>query len=214
MMDKKFKIELTQLLAVEGKDECNFFMALLKKNGILNVQLVDIGGKDKFPIEFDLLNSLEGFNRLTSIGFVRDAEGNPAESALSSICHLLKKYGLPFPKALGEIAQDDKLRIGIYIMPDNAGTGMLENLCLKTIDNTSNYDCVDRFIKCFTQNMPGEERSVFNEPKARVQAYLASRAPIVNSLGIGGLKGFRNMDHECLVDIKNFLNKLYSGVIQ
>ncbi len=90
-MDKNIKITSTRLLAVEGKDECNFFNALLKHLVISNVQVVNIGGKDKFPVEFPLLYNQEGFSKIQRLGFVRDAEVNPAQSAFDSICGLLKE---------------------------------------------------------------------------------------------------------------------------
>lgn len=138
-MDKNIKITSTRLLAVEGKDECNFFNALLKHLLISDVQMVDIGGKDKFHREFSLLYNLEGFGKIEQLAFIRDAETNLAKSAFDSICDLLKKKGLSVPKWPNKIQLNVKPYIGIFIMPDNSGTGMLENLCLKTIESLPQY---------------------------------------------------------------------------
>lgn len=73
-MNKNFKISAHKLLAVEGKDECNFFNILLKRVNLNSVQTVDIGGKNKFSIELPLLKNMEGFKQIHAIGFVRDAE--------------------------------------------------------------------------------------------------------------------------------------------
>ncbi|MBI5418255.1 hypothetical protein HZA55_10000 [Candidatus Poribacteria bacterium] len=208
-MDKKTKIESTCLLAVEGKDECNFFEALLKHINLNNIQIVDIGGKDKFPNEFQNLYNMERFNKIEYLGFIRDAEKNPAQSAFDSICRVLNEHKLSIPAKINEIKNNTNPNIGIFIMPDNSGMGMLENLCLKTIELSPQYTCVNEFIACFTQHQKEEEKIIFNDPKARVQTYLASRSPIVNSLGLGAKNGYWNFDHSCLDDIKKFLKSLF-----
>lgn len=208
-MDRNFKIQKTKLLAVEGKDECNFFEAFFKYFQLDNIQTIDIGGKDRFKNEFPLLYAMEGFSELTHIGFVRDAETNPAHLAFASICNILKEYNLPCPSTINEIIKNN-IAVGIFIMPDNQGTGMLENLCLKSIKNKPVQSCIDAFIDCFKKIQVDEEKGKFNEPKSRVQSYLASRSPIVKSLGEGALKKYWDFNHPCFSDIKLFLTQLFN----
>ena len=47
-MTRKITIKENRILAVEGKDEVNFFKALLKYENIEKIQIEDIGGKDNF----------------------------------------------------------------------------------------------------------------------------------------------------------------------
>ena len=224
-MDKNTSIKSSRLLAVEGKDECNFFKALLKILGIEtvdlrqiasplvglsnDVQLVDIGGISKFHNEFSNLYNLDGFNKVNVIGFIRDAEKNPPMSAFDSICEILKKFNMPIPRELGIICKTGRPYTAIFVMPDNAGTGMLENLCLKTIESNPSYGCVIKYVECFSQHQNKKEEKKFNEPKSKVQAYLASRSPIVNSLGLGALNAYWNFHHVCLNEIKEFLKSLF-----
>ncbi len=208
-MEDKFKIKSTRLLVVEGKDECNFFKALLKHLDIKDVQLVDVGGINKFQYEFPTLYNMEGFNKVNVIGFIRDAEKKPAENAFNSICNIIKKYDLPVPNARGIVCKLGIPNTAIFIMPDNAGTGMLENLCLKTIESTPFYDCVIKYVECFSQHQSLEEKKKFNEPKSKVQTYLASRSPIFNSLGLGAFEGYWDFNHSCLNEIKGFLKSLF-----
>ena len=88
----KKKIVEEQLLLVEGKDECNFFEALLTYEKIKQVQCIDIGGKDKFANEFTAWFNMEGFKAVSAIGLVRDAETNQAQSAFESLCYNLKEH--------------------------------------------------------------------------------------------------------------------------
>jgi len=209
-MDSNFKIESKRLLAVEGKDECNFFKALLKRMNVEGVQIVDIGGKGKFPSEIRLLNNMDGFGEISTIGFVRDAEMNTAESAFDSVTGVLRKLDLPTPGKPGEITTTGSPRVSIFIMPDNAGKGMLEDLCLRTIAEERSYACVDAYIQCFSEFLPEAKKERFNEPKARVLAYLATRIPVVNSLGLAAQKGFWQLEHESFQDIRDFLKRLYN----
>jgi hypothetical protein len=208
-MDKNFRIKHKKVLAVEGKDECNFFDALLKYMEFNNIQTINVGGKDKFKSEFELFYGLEGFDQITHLGFVRDAETNSAQSAFESIGGILKVYHLPCPDKRNSITNDHKLCVGIFIMPDNQGTGMLENLCLESIKKTPVEACLDAFVACFKKIQINAEKLKFNEPKSRVQSYLATRSPIVNSLGLGAKNKYWNFDHLCFNDIKRFISELF-----
>ena len=110
---------------------------------------------------------------------------------------------------LKEIVKDNKLWVGIFIMPDNENKGMLENLCLETIISSPQKACIDEFTTCFSPHILPEEQENFKEPKARILSYLATRAPIVYSLGIAAKKGYWNFDHESLDKIKKFLTELF-----
>jgi hypothetical protein len=230
-MNEKIKIISKKILAVEGKDECNFFQALLKHSKIESilwfqyienikkdpgfsvsneaVQLIDIGGKDKFKEELEALTVLQGFDNIEKMGFIRDAEINPAESAFTSICNILKSLHLPFPPASNEVIKNIKPSVGVFIMPDNKNSGMLESLCLKALENQKIKNCIDDFISCFYIDMNQSEKDKFNEPKSRVLSYLASRSPIVNSLGLSAQNGYWDFSHGCFDEIKKFLRDLF-----
>jgi hypothetical protein len=207
-MEKNFRIRATKLLAVEGKDECNFFESLLRYERMDGVQLVDIGGKDKFQIELPLLTKVEGFRNVEVIGFIRDAEDLVADSAFNSVCETLRKNNLPVPVSINILA-DGRPKIGIFIMPDNQNCGRLEDLCLQTLEGRKIFDCIDDYILCFSSVMDQVEREKLNGPKARVLSYLASRAPIVNSLGLGAQNGYWDFSNDCFSEIKRFLHSLF-----
>jgi len=205
------RITSTHLLTVEGKDECNFFDALLKHENIKDIQVIDIGGKDKFKVEIPFLINAEGFSDVQSLGFIRDAEENQANSAFSSICSILKNnknYKLPIPKNMNKVIPEQNKRIGVFIMPNNLERGMLEDLCLESIKiNNPVYNCVNKYIDCCLHFSENEN---MNKSKARVQTYLACKKPIVNSLGIAAQKGHWDFKNQCFSDIKQFLHALFN----
>ena len=193
----------TRLLAVEGDDEINFFKKLLEVIGISN--LVDIrksGGKDKFKDLMRAFTVTRGFKSLEIIAVIRDADKNAAD-AFKSITGVLRKIGLKTPDKPGGYSGGGPA-VGVFIMPDNSSGGMLEDLCLDTVNDHEAMKCVDDFIYC-TQKL---NESPNNIPKAKVQAFLASKPKIVNSLGLGAQKGYWNLESEKLQPLITFLNRL------
>jgi hypothetical protein len=215
-MQENLEIKSSKVLIVEGLDECNFFEVLLKSLEIKDVQMINAGGSEKFATEFPAVYLATGFSQIGRLGFVRDAEDNRAECAFESLCNVLKKHELPAPAKINFVDKTANPQIGIFIMPDNQNTGMLETLCLQTLQDLPINQCVDAYINCTSlhrteaTNIPETENAKFNEPKARVQTYLASCVPIRNSLGLGAKKGYWNLEHSCFDGIKNFLKELFS----
>ncbi len=207
-MSSKNRIESTRFLTVEGKDEKVFFEAFLKHLTIADVQVMDVGGKDKFPAAFAGLTAQEGFDEIVCLGIVRDAEQQQAGAPFDSICGILKSNGLPQPSSPGVILPG-KPNIGAFIMPDNSRPGMLEDLCLETVASLPQFKCIDSFIDCFQSSMAPSEAAVFNEAKAKTQIYLATRAPIRSSVGHGAQQHHWNFEHICLNPLKLFLQTLF-----
>lgn len=203
------KIEKENVLAVEGKDEKNFFEALLKNLEIADVQVIDVGGKDKFDKTLSLYIQSEGaLAKIKNIGFVRDAEDHEAESAFQSICTVLKKYDLPCPVKTSEIAENNGVKAKIFIMPNNHDCGMLEDLCISSVRGTDIFNCVESFTKCYESKI---DRDRYNLPKAEMLAYLSTQIPIVNSLGLAARQGVWDFTHQCYNEIKTFLIGLYGN---
>jgi len=94
-------------------------------------------------------------------------------------------------------------------MPNNDKAGMLEMLCLDSINNNNQvcYIEMQKYIECLDNHYKGN--TSFNIHKAQTQIYLASKILIVNSLGIGALKGYWDFDNEVFKDIKDFLTALF-----
>jgi hypothetical protein len=194
--NKPNKIERENVLAVEGKDEHNFFEALLKFLDFQDVQIIDVGGKDNFKGAFSALIQTEGaLNIMRNIGFVRDAEEHEAQSAFDSICSVLsglKEYNIPCPPKSCEVFEEMGKKVGVFIMPNNKDRGMLEDLCIKSIESTDIYHCVKCFEQCYGEKI---DKAKYNESKAIILAYLSTRVPIVNALGLAARQNVWDFSH-------------------
>jgi len=180
----------------------------LKFEKIEGVQVTDVGGKDKFKTRFKNINSEDSFSEIEKLGLIRDAEDLPAKSAFDSICSVLDSLDLPKPSKVLEIT-DTVPQICVYIMPNNQSNGILEDLCLQSLKNKPIINCISNFSACHEKIFLKEEKEKYNPSKAKVISYLATRAPITNSLGVAAQNKYWDFNHECFKDIKNYLNKLF-----
>ena len=192
-----------KVLAVEGKDEVNFFDALLKHLGITDdVEVRDVGGKYQFKSELPALVRTTGFSDVEVFVIIRDADTD-ANAAFESIRDILKGQDLEPPSQINQFS-DGNPRIGIFIMPGNSDTGMLEDLCLKTVDEQPAMECANVFIDC---------ASGLRDPpqvmaKAKAQVFLAAMPEIANSVGVGAQKGYWNFNSDELDDLISFIDNL------
>jgi hypothetical protein len=92
-------------------------------------------------------------------------------------------------------------------MPDCENEGMLEDLCLKSVENDSVFKCAEKFLDCVNTSAKEEEKPK-NLSKAKAQTFLAGKKEIASSTGVGAQKGYWNFDHECMNKIKQFLENL------
>ncbi len=199
---ERLEISSKKLLLVEGKDEENFFQALLSIMAYDNkIQVIGVSGKGNFSSKFNTLVKAPNFSDVESIGFVRDADNN-AKSAFESICSVLRTKNYVAPISSG-LYSNGNPRIGVFIMPDNKSCGMLEDLCLQSIKNLPINDCISDFIGC----IPNKDKS-FESSKSKVQIYLSSKTPIVNNLGLGAQKKYWDFDNPCFNEIKEFIKNL------
>jgi hypothetical protein len=195
------------VLAVEGEDDRNFFEALLRHMGIVDVQIEPVGGKDQFKNKLPALPKTPGFFDANGVSFVRHlaiVRDKGDDHAFESIANIVKAAGFTPPLASGRFS-DGAPRVGIFIMPGQGVYGtMLEDLCLETVKNHPAMDCVGPFAECI-RGLTHPPRS---PSKAKCQAFLAAQVEIANAVGVGALKGYWNLNSPALDGLKGFLSQM------
>ncbi|MBC8234641.1 hypothetical protein H8E77_34290 [bacterium] len=173
-----------KVIAVEGKDEVEFFRALFRYIEITDIEIYNVRGKEQFKTKLPALVRMPGFSDVEAFAVIRDADKN-ANAAFQSISGTLRKQHLESPNQMNQFSEG-KPKIGIFIMPGNSDEGMLEDLCLKTVQSHLAMKCVDAFSDCVSKlEIPPRNMS-----KAKAQAFLAAMPEITNSVGIGAHKGY------------------------
>lgn len=194
------EINKPKLIAVEGNDEVNFFSALLKHIGITDIQIENFEGKTNFNAKIKAIVNVPGFRNVKSFALIRDADDLPPQSAFDSIKSSLQKAKLPKPNQINQFTKFSP-SVGVFIMPGNSEEGMLEDLCLASIKSYPVNNCIDTYIDC-------SKTEVTNLSKSKTLCYLATKSPLVSSLGLGALKGHWDLDSSVFDELKEFLSQM------
>ena len=215
-MLEKIQITQSKLLLVEGQDEVSFFDVLLKHLDLRDVQVIEVGGRDKFRLEFpNIRNLTNNFETLTSYAVIRDADVDKA-AAFQSVKGVLAANGQTAPNSVDTWDLNTSPKVGVYILPGEDEPGMLEDLCLQTVTGTPVMPCVVSFMECLREKLedappnqerhPGEEYFYPRNPhKAKAKAFLASLYGDIPSVGIAARKGIWRLDHAALRPLVDFL---------
>lgn len=205
-------IKSKKVLAVEGSDEENFFDSLLKHMNITDFDIHKVGGKNQFPKKLPALLKTRGFFApdesplVTHLGIVRDKD---EDEAFKSISNIIATVGLKPPTKQSTFS-DGTPKVGIFIMPGNKVEGtMLEDLCLKSVENHPAMKCVDEFASCVSA-LPISPKNI-SKAKVQVfkaQVFLAAQPEVVDSVGLGAQKKYWDFESPALEELKQFLSNL------
>lgn len=201
------QIEKAHILIVEGRDEELFFSALIEDIDLSSIQIMPIGGKTKLPFRLDALKKTPGFETVvSSLGIIRDANENPND-AFKSVCGALKKVNLDVPTKPLKLTKG-RPQIIISIMPDFTECGMLEDLCLRAVEQNPAIICVNNYFECLkNQGLPLPK----NISKAKMHVFLASRKEACKRLGEAAQAGYFPWSHSSFDHVKKFLRLLISN---
>jgi hypothetical protein len=204
-IEDKLRIEKLKLLIVEGRDEEEFFGVLLEKLGIRDVQIAGVGGKTKIRPNLKTLKITDPFfDRVTSLGIIRDADEN-CNDAFKSVQDALKAAGLPCPKK--PLVPTKALpKVTVLILPPGAARGALEDICLASAKEDLTMACVDDYFNCL--DAKGIGRPVKDFVKAKARVFLSSRADPILDVGIAAKKGYWSFDAPEFEKVKGFLRSL------
>lgn len=187
-------IEKQRLLIVEGKDEQGFFHALLKHLQIASIQILPVGGKDKFALEIQSITKLSGFAAIERIGIVRDSDANP-KGAFDSVCSALRKVQLPTPPEITDFFRNHATNrcIGAAPITNRLKSYAGRHLPDYLIEEDVAFTCLQDYFACLEKhnikhhNIKHTDNAI---AKARLHAFLASRDEPDLRLGEAAQKGY------------------------
>lgn len=199
------------LLVVEGQAEIPIFREMRRHHSIEGFQTFAINGRNKQRGFFKNLAVSPHFRTpvadcaglMRAVAVVLDAEDDAA-STFRSVRDALLNAGLPAPDAPGGIAEGE-LRVGVFLVPDNQTPGMIETLCLRSVDGDPALACLDEYFRCF---VAGGGTLPTNMHKARAQAFLATRPKPNLSVGIAAEERYWSLGHAAFSPLTDFLRKL------
>ncbi|OGF67146.1 MAG: hypothetical protein A2Y62_08865 [Candidatus Fischerbacteria bacterium RBG_13_37_8] len=199
------KIENENILLVEGKDDKRFFYAAIKFFNFTDIQVESYDGKDNFKNKIEVFTKkTPGWNKVSSLGIIRDANDNP-KGAFQSVIDALKALDLPTPEEPMKVAPGIP-KVSIMIVPAIDKQGELEDMCLESLINDPSLPCINQYFSCLNNS---KIEIPIKEAKAKIQAFLASRKDPSKRLGEAAEAQYFNFDDEAFLHVKYFLRKLY-----
>jgi hypothetical protein len=157
-------ISKDRILLGEGKDEQVFFNAVLDFEHISNIQVMEYEGKTKLAAFLNELKKRPGYGEVVALGITRDADGSEA-SAKAAVESALAGAGLKLGAASGQPS------VLVHVLHLN-GCGMLEDVCLASLAERPELECVDKYLACCAEK---GQPAPPNLAKARVHAWLACK---------------------------------------
>ena len=222
---RNISISKPKLLLGEGEDESQFLSAFVAHMAIDDIQVIQYGGKSRMEAGLKGIVNLSNFDRVVSLGITRDADYfenplnvlakqnnvNEVQATFNAICAILRnpKINLPAPtspkaKALAE----GKPAVQVFILPDCERAGMLEDLCLATLEAMAEQNCIENYFSCI-QQVTKKIHPTHKLSKARLHAWLAAQEePDLTRLGIAAAKGYLNFNHPAFDQLKAFIQAL------
>lgn len=197
-------IEKPNLLVVEGRDDQEFFEALLKNVALSEIQVLPVGGKTKLRKNLKGLVATENFHAVTGLGIVRDADADPAD-AFEDVRTALRASGLSVPANPIEPSGNDP-RVTVMILPGGGESGSLEDLCLRSVDGDPAILCTDRYFECLDAQQVDHPQHL---SKARVQTFLASLPQTDLRLGVAAQRGYWPLGHDAFQEARDFLRQAF-----
>ena len=197
------EIEQKKQLLVEGKDQQNFFAALITHLSLSDIQVQNYGSVNGLRSFLIALVKARAFASVSSIGIARDAEVC-ARAAFRSVQGALENAGLPVPAKVGERVSGNPA-VSVLILPGDDEPGMLETLLCRTLEGMEVNRCIDDFFEC-AEGLPNV--SIDKPDKARAFAYLTTRPDPHHSVGVAAKSGVWALDHRAFDKARGFLRAL------
>ena len=196
-------LRATKLALVEGKDEVTFYSAIAGHINIPDIEIRSFEGVNNLRGTLEALRGIEGFGRLTSLGIVRDAEGNGA-AALQSARDALGATGFAVP-ARGLERAGASPAVVVLINPHERPSGRFEDVCAESIRDTPVMECVEKYIACLKKLGTGVPA---REWKTRVHAFIAAQEHPEVSLGVAARSGYFPFDHGAFDSVRRLFELL------
>lgn len=206
------------LIICEGRDEQEFLIqylnsaALSDTPGFSNdIQVIDFGGNSELRQKLAVLKNTAGFDQVTSLLVIRDAETN-AEAACREIQHALEKNSFPVPQ-VPHYWEGDLFKVGFVLFPtcDNVvQNGTLEDLCLSILSDPLAANLLEDIDIFLNQLENHHQRSFSRIFKAKLHTYFSVHNDYVSlKIGEAAAAGAFDWNHPALTSLKNFLKEIF-----
>lgn len=196
-------INKPKVLIVEGNDDELLINEILSFLDLSDFQVCNCGGKTLTATIIRTISATPGFSSVNSLGIIVDADRD-ADATFDSVCGSLGAAGLPRPPHPLTLAHGHPNTAAI-ILPHGSHSGVLEDVCLKSVQTYPEILCIDGLFDC-VETRKGSLPTKLS--KAKVQVYLACQSNPCPHLGVGAQMGYWPLADSAYDDIRRFLTLL------
>ncbi len=213
------EIVMQYLILCEGKDTEQFIISYLNSKNLKKdkrfstlIQTFDFGGITQLYDFIANLRNMDGFENVTSMMVIRDAETNP-DNAVRVIKKALKENQLPVPKDgnCWSSIEESGIRTSFTLLPTcelpyTAGT--LEDLCWDILKDEQVVELKDE-AKEFVSHIKQTYNSITShEHKARLHTYFSINEKFVTmKVGEAVRAGAFDLGSERLLPLKKLMEE-------
>lgn len=210
----------TSLLLVEGNDDFHVIHALCKQFKISarnlenpeggNFSVVDCKGIDELfeqiPIRF------KSSQNISTIGIIIDADTN-LQSRWATLQKILNETGFKPPKEFPEsglILIEGKLKIGVWIMPNNDLNGMLEDFIAFLVPKDDKLLPIVETTLHSIETEKLQKYSANHRAKAVIHSWLSWQEEPGTPMGLGITKRYLTTDEKTCLHLIQWLTELFN----
>ena len=213
MAIERKRIKKPYLLLCEGRDAEGFLINYLNSSALHEdqrfseeIQVLNFGGNDDLRNFLMNLKNMDKFDRVTSMGIIRDAERD-YEKACKEVSGSLKLCGFMSSECSGIWTDNGAgLKAGFILFPLNKSAGTLEDLCLRILSEKNSQSILSKIEEFLTAMESSYDRLYRRKHKNELHTYLSSSDEYVTMpVGIASSSGAFDWNSEELKPLRLFL---------
>jgi hypothetical protein len=193
-----------KLVLCEGKDDIAVVEGLCRHSKITGLSLEQYGGRDKLQQYVGSLPIRPEFTRgeLENLAILIDAEKD-SDASFQKVRDIVNKTFNVVLEKPGVFAGSNPY-VGGFVVCDDSGRGMLEDVCLKSVSDRANHKCMQEYFKCLTERTGQKDF----HPKAKFKAWMASQTEFDFRVGLAAAEGYLPWENKAFDDLREFLNSV------
>lgn len=206
MMKEKY----SQKLLVEGNDDRHVIWSLCQKFNVPeNFDVIDCDGIDNIFAQLPIRIKQSG---IKTIGIMVDADFD-IQKRWQKLYDALKKLGYKIDNVVNSegviLSQDNMPRLGIWIMPDNKVSGMLEDFIEFLIPDNDKLITIAKEVLDKIENEKINQYQTIHRSKALISTWLSWQEDPGTPMGLAITKKYLSTEQKICIKFIEWVTVLY-----
>ncbi len=206
MMKEKY----SQKLLVEGNDDRHIIWSLCQKFNVPeNFDVIDCDGIDNIFAQLPIRIKQSG---IKTIGIMVDADFD-IQKRWQKLYDALKKLGYKIDNVVNSegviLSQDNMPRLGIWIMPDNKVSGMLEDFIEFLIPDNDKLITIAKEVLDKIENEKINQYQTIHRSKALISTWLSWQEDPGTPMGLAITKKYLSTEQKICIKFIEWVTVLY-----